>query len=139
MQRTDGGSQPALKGEVANVVSRRGYKAAYSSLFITTPQSHFVRQLPVKGRLIVRFTSFHIKPALKGEVDASETSRRRGCSEAAVVYVNPSVGYAVPAPRKGEPYEERISLLAQPPFFDAEIHRRSCVGEKSQTFSLFRR
>ena len=43
------------------------------------------------------------------------------------------------APRKGEPYEERISLLAQAPFFDAEIHRRSCVGEKSQTFSLFRR
>ena len=30
--------KPALKGEVANVVSRRGYKAAYSSLFITTPQ-----------------------------------------------------------------------------------------------------
>ena len=52
MQRTDGGSQPALKGEVANVVSRRGYKAAYSSLFITTPQSHFVRQLPVKGSLM---------------------------------------------------------------------------------------
>ena len=43
------------------------------------------------------------------------------------------------ASRKGEPYEERISLLAQAPFFDAEIHRRSCVGEKSQTFSLFRR
>ena len=32
--------KPALKGEVANVVSRRGYKAAYSSLFITTPQSN---------------------------------------------------------------------------------------------------
>ena len=31
--------KPALKGEVANVVSRRGYKAAYSSLFVTTPQS----------------------------------------------------------------------------------------------------
>ena len=44
--------KPALKGEVANVVSRRGYKAAYSSLFITTPQSHFVRQLPVKGSLM---------------------------------------------------------------------------------------
>ena len=43
------------------------------------------------------------------------------------------------ASRKGEPYEERISLLAQAPFFDAEIHRRSCVGEKSQIFSLFRR
>ena len=32
--------KPALKGEVANVVSRRGYKAAYSSLFVTTPQSN---------------------------------------------------------------------------------------------------
>ncbi len=28
---------------------------------------------------------------MKGEVDASETSRRRGCSVAAAVYVNPSV------------------------------------------------
>ncbi len=78
MQRTDGGSQPALKGEVANVVSRRGYKAAYSSLFITTPQSHFVRQLPVKGRLIVRFTSSHIKPALKGEVAMSVSELTEG-------------------------------------------------------------
>ncbi len=42
--------KPALKGEVANVVSRRGYKAAYSSLFITTPQSRLAPcQLPVRG------------------------------------------------------------------------------------------
>ena len=54
---------------------------------------------------MVRFTSSHVKPALKGEVDASVTSRRRGCIEAAVVYVNPSVtAYAVPAPRRGEPF-----------------------------------
>ena len=33
----------------------------------------------------------HNKPALKGEVDASVTSRRRGCIVAALVYVNPSV------------------------------------------------
>ena len=44
--------KPALKGEVANVVSRRGYKAAYSSLFVTTPQSRLTPcQLPVKGSL----------------------------------------------------------------------------------------
>ena len=41
------------------------------------------------------------QPALEGEVDASVTSRRRGCSEAAVVYVNPSVGYADSSPKKG--------------------------------------
>ena len=42
--------KPALKGEVANVVSRRGYKAAYSSLFVTTPQSRLTPcQLPVRG------------------------------------------------------------------------------------------
>ena len=45
--------KPALKGEVANVVSRRGYKAAYSSLFVTTPQSRLTPcQLPVKGSLM---------------------------------------------------------------------------------------
>ena len=42
--------KPALKGEVANVVSRRGYKAAYSSLFISTPQSRLAPcQLPGRG------------------------------------------------------------------------------------------
>ena len=57
------------------------------------------RQLPRKRwSLLVRFTNSYIMPALKGEVDASETSRRRGCSEAAVVYVNPSVGYADSSP-----------------------------------------
>ena len=107
--------KPALKGEVANVVSRRGYKAAYSSLFITTPQSHFVRQLPVKGRLIVRFTSSHIKPALEGEVDASVTSRRRGCSEAAVVYVNPSVKPSVcQLPVKGSLMKNGFHCLRKP-------------------------
>ena len=47
--------KPALKGEVANVVSRRGYKAAYSSLFVTTPQSRLAPcQLPVRGALCRR-------------------------------------------------------------------------------------
>ena len=52
-----------------------------------------VCQLPGRGAFW-HCASTNYKPALKGEVDASETSRRRGCSEAAVVYVNPSVGYA---------------------------------------------
>ena len=77
-------------------------------LFTLTPQSIRLTaycQLPRKRwRLLVRFTNSHVKPALKGEVDASVTSRRRGCIEAAVVYVNPSVNppYGVlPAPRPG--------------------------------------
>ena len=39
--------QPALW--VSRSESRRGYKAAHCSLFISTPQSHFVRQLPGRG------------------------------------------------------------------------------------------
>ena len=40
---------------------------------------------------MVCFTGSQIKPALKGEVDASKASRRRGYIGAALVYVNPSV------------------------------------------------
>ena len=59
-------------------------------------------------------TNPYIKPALKGEVDASETSRRRGCIEVALVYANPSVkpsvcqlpgrgAFWVPSPRMRAP------------------------------------
>ena len=42
--------QPALKGEVANEVSRRGYKEAHISPFVSTPQSRLTPcQLPVRG------------------------------------------------------------------------------------------
>ena len=42
--------QPALKGEVANEVRRRGYKEACSSLSVSTPQSRLMPcQLPVRG------------------------------------------------------------------------------------------
>ena len=44
--------QPALKGEVANEVSRRGYKLARSSLLVSTPQSIRLAaycQLPGRG------------------------------------------------------------------------------------------
>ena len=63
------------------------------------------QQLPRKRwRLLVRFTSSYIKPALKGEVDASATSRRRVCIGAALIYGNPSVNPpcgVLPAPRPG--------------------------------------
>ena len=42
------------------------------------PQSHFVRQLPVKGSLLVRFTSLHDEPALEGEVDMSDSEWTEG-------------------------------------------------------------
>ena len=96
---------------------------------------------PSTGSLLVRFISLHIKPALKGEVDFAKQKpeglkKERGFA----CYRQPlSQTFGLPAPRKGEPYGERISLHASASFFDAEIHRRSCVGEKSQTFSLFRR
>ena len=48
-------------------------------------------------------TNSYIKPALKGEVDASATSSRRGCIEVALVYANPSVSYAASSP-SGEPF-----------------------------------
>ena len=47
-------------------------------VFTSTPQSHFVRQLPVKGSLLVRFISLHIKPALKGEVAMSVSELTEG-------------------------------------------------------------
>ena len=45
--------QPALW--VSRSESRRGYKAAHCSLFISTPQSHFVRQLPGRGAFGVQY------------------------------------------------------------------------------------
>ena len=155
------------------VVGPSSAARSWLCVFTSTPQSHFVRQLPVNGSLLVRFTSLHDEPALKGD-----SSRARPVGDAARgesggigsiasgsvarrPYSNQRCGFRVAkaggvaarlllftstpqsatptASRKGEPYEERISLLAQAPCFDAEIHRRSCVGEKSQTFSLFRR
>ena len=46
---------------------------------------------PASGGAFWCSVSSNQKPALKGEVDASVTSRRRGCIVAALVYVNPSV------------------------------------------------
>ena len=44
--------KPALKGEVANEVSRRGYKAAHISPFVSTPQ---LKGLPQKIRFTANF------------------------------------------------------------------------------------
>ena len=46
---------------------------------------------PASGDAFWCSVSSNQKPALKGEVDASVTSRRRGSIVAALVYVNPSV------------------------------------------------
>ena len=62
-------------------------------------------------------TNPYIKPALKGEVDASETSSRRGCIEVALVYANPSVNPpcgVLPAPRKWEPFGYRPPRMRAP-------------------------
>ena len=89
MQRADGGVASGLL------------------LFTATPQSIRLAaycQLPGRGAFWVRFTNSYIKPALKGEVDASATSRRRGCIGAALIYGNPSVNPpcgVLPAPRPG--------------------------------------
>ena len=57
-----------------------------------SPSVGLRRQLPRKRwSLLVCFTGSQIKPALKGEVDASKASRRRGYIGAALVFVNPSV------------------------------------------------
>ncbi len=60
--------KPALKGEVANVVSRRGYKAAYSSLFVTTPQSRLTPcQLPVRGAFTLPQSRLRLASSLDRE------------------------------------------------------------------------
>ena len=83
------------------------------------------RQLPRKRwSLLVCLTSSNIKPALKGEVAASATSRRRGCIGAALVCVNPSVNPpcgVLPAPRKGEPFDV-VSKLSRSPCRKAGFH-----------------
>ena len=71
MQRADGGVASGLL------------------LFASTPQSIRLAaycQLPGRGAFLVRFTSLQIKPALKGEVDASVTSRLKGNDSKLPIY-----------------------------------------------------
>ena len=60
------------------VVGPSSAARSWLCVFTSTPQSHFVRQLPVKGSLLVRFTSLHDDPALKGD-----SSRARPVGDAA--------------------------------------------------------
>ena len=57
-------------------------------------------QLPLRGSLLVRFISLHIKPALKGEVAMSVSELTEGLKKkvASLGIVNPSVGYADSSP-----------------------------------------
>ena len=88
----------------ANAMSRRkGNGSEQPSYFPIPPQSRLAATAPPASRdaFFVRGTNSHIKPALKGEVDASATSRRMGCIVAAVIYGNPSVSLRSTAPRQG--------------------------------------
>ena len=70
-------------------------------LFYCSPSVGLRRQLPRKRwRLIVRFISLHIKPALKGEVAMSVSELTEGLKKkvASLGIVNPSVGYADSSP-----------------------------------------
>ena len=92
-----------------------GTRSPYSLPFVILPVParspfrllvHRTRSTPnlEEGAFLVCLTSSNIKPALKGEVAASATSRRRGCIGAALVCVNPSVNPpcgVLPAPRPG--------------------------------------
>ena len=111
-------SCPRKRGKCRGVAVTKGERLGDAEHCEMFPLSFaYAQQLPHKWwRLLVRFINSHVKPALKGEVDASVTSRRRGCIEAVVVYVNPSVtAYAVPAPRPGSLLVRFTSSNKNPP------------------------
>ena len=79
------------------------------SVSLHPPQAALNSEPRKRWRLIVRFTSLHIKPALKGEV-ANVVSRRGYKAAYSSCLSQPlSQTFGLPAPRKGEPFEERIS------------------------------
>ena len=93
----------------ASVTSRRRGCNEASVVYVNPSVNppHGVLPAPRKGAHFWCCPNSNTKPALKGEVAASATSRRRGCNEASVVYVNPSVNPphgVLPAPRKGAPF-----------------------------------
>ena len=67
-------------------------------------------QLPLRGSLLVRFISLHIKPALKGEV--ANVVSRRGYKAAYSSFLSQPLSqtFGLPAPRKGEPYSALYKL-----------------------------
>ena len=105
---------PAAQGRwILRSKRRRELKKKVALLGIVNPSVGFADSSPA-GEPLVRFTSSHVKPALKGEVDASVTSRRRGCIEAALVCANPSVGFADSSPA-GEPFGRCPNSYVKPP------------------------
>ena len=72
-------NKPALKGEVdASITSRRRGCIVAALVYVNPSVKPSVCQLPVKGSLLVRFISLHIKPALKGEVAMSVSELTEG-------------------------------------------------------------
>ncbi len=64
--------KPALKGEVANEVRRRGYKEACSSLSVSTPQSRLMPcQLPGRGAFWLCVTAAQKLSPFTGKVARS--------------------------------------------------------------------
>ena len=101
MRGTNSHIKPALKGEVDASATSRRRGCIVAAVIYGNPSVSLRSTAPRPGSLLVRGTNSHIKPALKGEVDASATSRRRGCIVAAVIYGNPSVSLRSTAPRPG--------------------------------------
>ena len=90
------GVQGGLRGAIEifpGPPAKRNYKEAYSAFCLFYSLRPLV---PLAATSLDReafgcFTNSHIKPAMKGEVDVSKASRRRGYNETSVVYANPSV------------------------------------------------
>ena len=74
-------SPQAGKVDTNGVSGRKGNDSKLSSYFTVPPQSRLrLDSSPASGGAFWCLTNSRVKPALKGEVDANEMSRRRGCS-----------------------------------------------------------
>ena len=96
----------ALKGATMKRGSRRrsrlrGNNSRHLATPSCSPFGHSLRSCPLSPHAGTAFGWCYRQPALKGEVDASKASRRRGCSVAALVYVNPSVALRRQLPVRG--------------------------------------
>ena len=80
------------------------------SVSLHPPQAALNSEPRKRWRLIVRFISLHIKPALKGEV-ANVVSRRGYKAAYSSCLLQPlSQTFGLPAPRKGEPFGALYNL-----------------------------
>ena len=69
----------------------RGNNSRHLASPSRSPFGHSLRSCPLSPHAGTAFGWCYRQPALSRQVDASKASRRRGCSVAALVYVNPSV------------------------------------------------